>query len=253
MQPTDAGVKRRRILLGSLAAVLVLLGIAAIAPRGDAMPPGETALFSSLPILWPETDDPGLLLRADAPPHWARTVLEARGGLRPLDTLAVMPAGPDLLVMAQPRPLSPQENVAVDGWLRAGGRVLLFADPALTRHSAYAIGDRRRPQDLVLISPILARWGLQLSFAADQPAGDRLAPLLGLQVPVNLAGRFAPVPGSTGCAIADDGLVARCRLGRGWLVAVADAAVLEEGDGQGADLALRRAALSRLMATALED
>ena len=65
-------------------------------------------------------------------------------------------------MMIQPRPLSPQENVALDNWVAAGGRLLLFADPALTEDSAFAIGDRRRPQDVVLLSPILARWGLEL-------------------------------------------------------------------------------------------
>ena len=48
--------------------------------------------------------------------------------------------------------------------MRGGGRVLLFADPMLTRHSAFALGDRRRPQDVVLLSPILARWRLELQF-----------------------------------------------------------------------------------------
>src|SRR3546814_16916837 len=40
-------------------------------------------------------------------------------------------AGADLLILAQPRALTPVELLVVDEWVRAGGRALLFADPAL--------------------------------------------------------------------------------------------------------------------------
>lgn len=238
-------------------AVIILAGIAVAlvmaARQMDRPPPGETALFSSLPIMWSESDDPAILLRGDAAPHWARRAIEARGRLRPLDVLAPIPAGPDLLVMAQPRPLSPDENVALDAWVRGGGRVLLFADPMLTRHSAYGIGDRRRPQDVALLSPILARWGLRLEFVQGQSAGERRANLLGVDIPVNLPGQFAALSGQAACALDDGGLVARCRVGKGHVLAVADAALLDEAGAAPGDAALRTAALSRLMALALDD
>jgi len=215
-------------------------------------------LFTSLPILWRESEGIADLLGPGASPHPALAVLARHGRVSALDTLAdgaaALPlAGDGLLVMAQPRPLSPQENVALDSWVRAGGRVLLFADPMLTAHSSFAIGDRRRPQDVALLSPILARWGLALSFDEAQPAGERVAEPDGVTLPVNLPGRFAPVVDGN-CRISGDGLLARCAVGQGRVTALADAALFEEADevdgGAAMPQARRDAALDRLLALA---
>ena len=139
-----------------------------------------------------------------------------------------MMASGSLLVMAQPRPLSPQENVALDRWVRGGGHLLLFADPMLTADSLFALGDRRRPQDVVLLSPILTRWGLELTFDEDQPAGEQLADWEGTNLPVNLPGKFVLQGKSRMCRLLADGLAARCTIGKGRVLALADAALLED-------------------------
>ena len=252
---------RRRIRLALLLAFpLVVLAIFAFAMLGGGggqaeqpakpVASGPIGLFTSLPILWRETPDISDMLHSAAPPHWALDVLAARGELQPLDTLSPeggsLPLATDvLLVIAQPRPLSPQENVALDDWVRAGGRVLLFADPMLTAHSAFAPGDNRRPQDIVLLSPILSRWGLTLQFDDTQLSGERDVELLGKAVPVNLPGSFSLADGAGNCGIESGGLVARCSVGAGRVVAVADAAMLEEvADG---DLIQRETALAALL------
>lgn len=148
--------------------------------------------------------------------------------MQPLDTLEQLQPGLGQLVIAQPRPLSPTENVALDSWVRGGGQLLLFADPLLTAHSAFAVGDPRRPQDVVLLSPILTRWGLELIFAEDQPGGLRLVPGPGPAIPVNLRGTWRA--SGEGCQVEVDGLVATCRIGQGRVVAVADAEVLADAD-----------------------
>jgi hypothetical protein len=239
-----------RLRPGWLLAAAVLLALAAFFGRGHGAPdPRPIGLFTSLPILWRETGDLADLLKADTPPHWALAVLAGRGRVQPLDTLT----GKDgtlpltrraLLIMVQPRPLSPAENVALDDWVRAGGRVLLFADPMLTARSPFALGDKRRPQDIVLLSPILARWGLALQFDEGQPFGTRDVALLGGQVPVNLPGRFA-IHGAPTCRLLAAGLAARCRIGSGEVLAIADAALLE--DGTSGDQAQRRAMLERIL------
>lgn len=118
---------------------------------------GDVGLFTSLPLLWNEYGQLSELLQPENESHWAVAVLAERGTIRPLDRISPMPQDLGLLVMAQPRPLSPDENVALDQWVRGGGRVLLFADPMLTQHSHFPIGDRRRPEGTVLLSPILTR------------------------------------------------------------------------------------------------
>ena len=217
-------------------ALVALAVVAGAAWYGKARAPGAPLpLFTSLPIYWPEASDLATTLKGEEQPHWARTAIEAKRPLRPIDTLdAAMLDGRRDLLMIQPRPLSPAENVALDAWVAGGGRLLLFADPALTSDSTFALGDRRRPQDIVLLSPILARWGLLLEFDAEQSAGEHAAALgEGAALPVNLPGRFAAIGGGRPdalCRIEADALLAECRVGRGRVLAIADAALFEPVD-----------------------
>lgn len=228
-------------------------GGSASGKNGDEALPG-IGLYGSLPILWGENDDIRGFLKSGKGGHWARDLLQS-GSLTPLDSLAdadgslPLPQG-YVLVLAQPRPLTPQENVALDDWVRAGGRVLLFADPMLTAHSIFALGDARRPQDMAMLSPILGRWGLLLEFDEAQKPGERLAELREGAVPVNLPGRFR-TPQKAGkeavrCSLEAAGLMADCRVGSGRVVALADAALLEDShDAQDAEQ--RRAVLRKLL------
>lgn len=206
-----------------------------------AEPERAVGLFSSLPILWGEGDDLGDLLKSDRPAHRVRTALEAIGPVRPLDTLERL--GPDLkrLVIAQPRPLSPAENVALDNWVRGGGQLLLLADPILTEHSVHAVGDPRRPQDVALLSPILTRWGLELTFDETQPAVLRSVAAHGPAIPVALAGAWRT--SNPQCRLEADALLAICRIGQGKVVALADAEVAAANDAE----AVRAPALAELL------
>lgn len=206
--------------------------------------------MTSLPLIWGEAQDVGELLQAGPASGWVREELERRFALAPLDVLEAEPlAALDHLMLAQPRALSPAENVALDAWVRGGGKLLLFADPMLTRHSRYPIGDRRRPQDVVLLSPILAHWGIELLFDADQPEDEKTVAIEGIAIPVNLGGSFRLVTQS-GCALAGGGLMARCRIGAGEVLLLADAAVLDDADD--GDSEPRRAALARLLALSFD-
>lgn len=219
------------------AAVLLLAACGGTSP--EPPPPITIGLVTSLPVYWPEQASLSELVERERVAPWPRQVIEQHHRLVPLDTLAPREglAALDLLILAQPRPLSPPENVALDDWVRDGGQAVMFADPALTLESRFPLGDPRRPQDVALLSPILSRWGLVLQFAGDQPEGERLVDVAGLgPFPVNLPGRFAPAPQGAGmagdsCRIEAEGLVARCRIGRGRVLAIADAALFEEHDG----------------------
>ncbi len=231
-------------------ALAACAGLAACSPAAQRQQGKPLALFTTLPVYWAEAEDvAGLLNEQEAEQHWARTLIERNRKLTPLDTLsAEQLAGFSDLLMAQPRALSPAENVALDDWVRGGGHVLLFADPMLTAHSKFAIGDRRRPQDVVLLSPILKRWGLELQFDESQPSGEQRMALFGLSVPTDLSGRFVSVPSAGGapsdCQLMGEGLAADCTIGLGRAFIWADAAVL---DGEGSDPALRAQALLRMM------
>ena len=231
---------RARTRAAWLVAGLALAAMAAIAWWSRARPATSEpiGLFTTLPILWSDSAGLEAELNPRHAPHWARAVLARHGSLQPLDLLSTGDGSAPLaqvrrLVIAQPRVLTPQENVALDDWLRGGGRLLLLADPALTEHSDLPLADPRRPQAVVLLSPILTRWGLELRFDDRQPAGETIRAVLGKAVPVNLPGQFA-TRGQAACRLWADGLAVTCRIGRGRLVALADAAVLERDDPSGA-------------------
>ena len=223
----------------SLSAALAL-GLLFLAPacRADEAAPAEGAgdlpelgLMGTIPIYWGESGDFGELLAGGSEAHWARARLESDYRLRPLDALSAENlAGLDLLVLAQPRPLSPAENVALDAWVRAGGRVLLFADPMLTGESRFAIGDRRRPQDVILLSPILTHWGLELAFDDSGPAGFVAIPGPGAPIPVNLPGSLTVREDEDECRIIAADVLAACSIGTGSAIVLADAAMLDLHD-----------------------
>ncbi|RXZ64043.1 ABC transporter [Pelagerythrobacter rhizovicinus] len=254
-------------LIRSRLAILIAAGVIAIALLGWALagagrPKPVLGLFTTLPIYWAEAADMSEMISGGGHPGWVRGALEKRFELLPLDTLAPPERGAardlgdiDILLLAQPRALSPQENVALDEWVRAGGHVLVFADPMLTAHSRFAIGDRRRPQDVALLSPILARWGLEMRFDPEQEGGERLITTDLAPLPVHLAGTLHPIDGyptrTENCWIAYDRLFAQCAIGDGEATIVADAAVFEEAEGERRKM--RADALEWLTASAFGD
>lgn len=218
------------LLIGLAVLAAAVFGLASL--RGG--PKGEVGLFTTLPLLWSESADVAELVKPAEAPHWARLAIEREGRIAPLDTLAAPRlARLDRLVLAQPRPLSPEENVALDQWVRGGGKLLLLADPMLTEPSRFPLGDRRRPQDTVLISPILAHWGIELMFDETRPSVEADANVMGVEVPVLLHGTFRLRPEARGCRLWAEGSALSCAIGKGRLVALADAAVLERNDPEG--------------------
>lgn len=206
------------------AALLLLAGGCRAEDSGPAPIPEdrpELGLMGTIPLYWGEEAAFGAALSGNATPHWARAQLEAHYTLRPLDTLSADSlGGVEYLILAQPRALAAAENVALDAWVRAGGRLLLFADPLLTAESRFPLGDRRRPQGAILLSPILRHWGLRLEFDDSQREGVTLVD----GIPVDLPGRFVS---EGGCTVESGGALARCSIDAGRVLALADAAVLD--------------------------
>jgi hypothetical protein len=196
-------------------------------------------LMGTVPIYWGEADDIADQLRGGASAHWARGVLEEQFQLVPLDTITSdRLARNRFMLMAQPRTLSGAENIALNGWVRSGGHLLLLADPMMTGDSRFAIGDRRRPQDVALLSPILTHWGLDLQFDDSIAPGLTMADAGAVAIPVNLPGQLALRESAT-CDLLGDGIAARCQLGRGSVLVIADAAMLDHaGPYPGAQEAL---------------
>jgi hypothetical protein len=128
-----------------------------------------------------------------------------------------------LLLMAQPLAQPAEDLVALDEWVRRGGRVLLLADPMLEWPSKRALGDPLRPPAMFMDTGLLRHWGLRLD--APEKRGPGNGKLGGFDVltvsPGELFGR---------CRINPDRLVAHCRIGKGHATIVADADQLDVAD-----------------------
>lgn len=131
-----------------------------------------------------------------------------------------------LLLMAHPLAQPAEALVELDRWVRRGGRVLLLADPKLDWPSERPLGDKLRPPPSFADTGLLAHWGLRLD--APDESGPALRRIGGREVLTASPGAL-----SGHCAISDDGLVARCRIGKGYATVIADADFLnvEQLDG----------------------
>jgi hypothetical protein len=212
----------RRVLVFLIAVVAGIAALAVITSRHRSeigpRPPAERQplmLLSSLPLVFGED----FSLKSTGSPLLAK--LQTRYAV----ILISVTSGQELskariLLMAQPQAQTPENLVALDSWVRGGGRVLLFSDPLLEWPSKRPLGDMLRPPPVFADTGLLAHWGLRLDPPAQRGPATR-----------NLAGfnvlTVSPGKVSGACAISRDGLVASCRIGAGTAVIVADADLLD--------------------------
>jgi hypothetical protein len=180
------------------------------------------AVVSALPLFW-QDEKAGLSAPADAP---IVAILRTRFDVRALDDMTGDGLTPYRhLLLAQPRALSPQALVALDQWVRDGGQLVALVDPLLLWPSSLPPGDRRRPPVTSLLDPLLRHWGVSLLPATGVAAREERRRLAGGHV-VTLAG--ASHFSTTTCARRRDEPVATCRIGKGHVVLVADADLLND-------------------------
>jgi hypothetical protein len=206
----------------ALATVVLLAGAAVLVDRKQrALPPrppsqrSSLLLLTSLPLVFGEQ------FSLQAGGSAALTALGTRYRVFPISVSSSTElAKGRLLLMAQPAAQPPEDLVALDDWVRGGGRVLLLADPMLEWPSSRPLGDPLRAPPTFVDTGLLQHWGLRLD--APEHEGDQKRKLAGFAVvtvsPGSLAGR---------CGIGDRGLVADCHIGKGRAIVVADADFLD--------------------------
>lgn len=187
-------------------------------PPGQAKP--ELFLLTPLPLVWSER------FGLDQPGSPALERLERDYKVTPVDTPGQLPAG-GLLLAVQPRAMPAEELVALDAWVRGGGRLLLLADPVLEWPSELPLGHPGRPPAAFPDTGLLRHWGLRLD--APDRRGPRQSSLGGIPVLTASPGTLIRAGGT--CATLDDGLLAGCELGRGRASIIADADFLNLGEG----------------------
>jgi hypothetical protein len=213
---------RARALVITLSVVLFVGAALALAAKSRHAPPPRAEaqrptllLLTSLPLMFGED----FSLKGGGSTALQR--LQARYRVRPISVSSASElARGRLLLMAQPLAQTPENLVALDDWVRGGGRVLLLADPMLEWPSKRPLGDLLRPPPMFMDTGLLAHWGLRLD--APEQRGPATRTLGGF-------GQLTMSPGSlTGaCKISGDRLVAECRVGKGRATVVADADLLD--------------------------
>lgn len=199
---------------------------AIVAGGGEGPVAGEPdlMLMSALPLIWGEK---GPFDRGSKPAA-SYQALGREFRIRPLDMLdGETLASGRLLLLAQPRALAPEELVALDTWVRRGGRVLILTDPRLVWPSDLPLGDIRRPPAVGLLDPLLTHWGIRLRpgperLLARQVGSGGLERWLIMAAP----GRF--VAGGGHCSVGPEPQIARCRIGEGRAMLLADADLMHD-------------------------
>ena len=144
---------------------ILMMAAALSACQAESQAPGEgpkpeLALLTSLPIAFGESFG----LDQQASPLLQQ--LEDSFTVRPVDGPEQLQPG-GLLLAAQPQALTAERLVALDKWVREGGRVVLLADPFLAFESVRPLGDRFRPPLRYPDTGLLAHWGLRLDDRTD--------------------------------------------------------------------------------------
>ena len=211
---------RVMLIVALIAAAAVVLATASrreVSKHVPARPAAERPtllLLTSLPLVFGEDFS---LEQSGSP---ALKALETRYRVVPISVTdpAELAKG-RMLLMAHPLGQAPEDLVALDEWVRGGGRALLLADPMLEWPSKRPLGDPLRPPPMFTDTGLLGHWGLRLD-APDQ-RGLRTEKLGGYEVATDSPGEL-----SGRCSVADR-FVARCRIGKGQATVVADADLLD--------------------------
>lgn len=206
--------------VAALAAIAAAGGLMLAEPRREPPPRTEAEkpvlmLLTSLPLVFPETFG---LQEAGSPVLGA---LQERYRVRsiPVADAENLKDG-RILLMAHARAQPATALVELDSWVREGGRLLLLADPMLEWESKRPLGDSLRPSPMFPDTGLLGHWGLRLDAPESRGPAER-----------SIGSRrvLTASPGALfgSCAISADRLVARCRIGAGQAVVIADADFLD--------------------------
>ena len=192
-------------------------------PAGASTDAPAATMLTGLPLRWSAGEGIAAMIAEGTNDDPALARLMEAGPVSLVDSLAdhVPPPGGTLLI-AHPRALAPQELVAIDAFVRGGGRAVVLADALSGWPARHPLGDPRNPPVTSLLTPLLDHWGVTLGAAPGDEGAALPADIDGARLSLFSAGRFDQLP--TACRAFADRHVARCSIGAGevWLVGDAD-------------------------------
>lgn len=183
----------------------------------------KLALMSSIPLILGEVDVEQMA-RGESDPSAAYLLLKQYYDIVPIDTIDDRLSEVKLLLLAQARPLSASELVAVDQWVRQGGNIIILSDVALQWPSDYALGDKRRPLFTSLLSPLFVYWGLEQLFLIED-INEQMISLGDYNVTTVTPSEWALIENDSqnvDCKLSDNRFEANCRVGKGKAILIGD-------------------------------
>ncbi|MBB6425557.1 GldG family protein [Sphingopyxis sp. JAI128] len=199
--------------------LLAFLYRPAVAPAGS---PAVTIL-TGLPLRWSGGSDMAAMIADGTQDDPALARIEAAGPVSLVDSLVehVPPPGGALLV-AHPRALAPRELIAIDTFVRGGGRAVILADALSAWPARHPLGDPRNPPVTSLLTPLLDHWDVVLGAASADEIAPQAADIGESRLRLFSAGRFVRL--SQQCRAYAQHSILQCRVGTGeaWLVGDAD-------------------------------
>jgi hypothetical protein len=193
----------------------------------------KVGVVSALPIFWSENKTIAGHLQAGPDGSGMPLPAASRHEWKPVDHVdAQALQSLSALLLAQPRLLQPDELVALDTWVRAGGKAVVLADPMLVWPTALPLGDARRAPATSLLDPLLTHWGLRLEpVRVGQESVSRRMLKSGHVLMTAAASRFSLLPATAEavkCMLSEGGFVATCQVGSGHVQLVADADMIDD-------------------------
>ncbi|HEX2812785.1 MAG TPA: hypothetical protein VHO04_08900 [Sphingopyxis sp.] len=180
-------------------------------------------MLTGLPLRWSAEGDMAAMIAQGMNDDPALQRIEAAGPVRLIDSLIDHPPAPGgTLFLAHPRALAPRELVAVDAFVRGGGRAVILADALSGWPARHPLGDPRNPPVTSLLTPLLDHWGVTLGAAPAGEGKPLAADVGGARLRLFSAGRFERFPAT--CQAYAGRRIVHCRIDRGeaWLVGDAD-------------------------------
>ncbi len=227
-------LRASRLGLTMLAAgLLVQCSPDATNASAESSVPVKIQLMTSLPIIWGEGASMQNILAGKTSPaliyaHWQDNYdITAVDSFEALDD-----SGTDIVLLAQPPAMAPADIAAVDSWVRAGGKAIIFTDPMLLWPTDLPLGDRRRPLASGLLSPLLAHWGLELQAPDEAGSGAVELEFSGATILTAGIGTFKILPqqltNRDECILSTANVMASCQIGKGRAIILADADFLND-------------------------
>ncbi len=201
---------------------MVLAALYAVSPPSASARP-SVVMMTSLPMRWSGGGDLSAMLERGAGSAPALATLEQSFKVDLVDSLISPPVATGAtLFLAHPRALAPEELVAIDAFVRTGGRAVILADALSGWPIDYPLGDPRNPPVTSLLTPLLDHWGISLTAARPGETKPQLVWQDDYRLALFSAGRFDHVPKA--CRSYAKRQIAQCPVGRGqvWLVGDAD-------------------------------